>query len=659
VIVPARRLTKPLLGTALAIWCLVAGGAGGAAAQTKIPLMTIVIYNNSPDARIYPLMSFPGQTPDEWLQGFFKVKKAELGQKTYASAGTTRMYVNCCAAGERGIPPGGSVTIKLPLYSPRVTVIDPGKPNQLIEWWQGGNINLYESPKAKGPPAALLKLWRDATQKPIRFASDPPNCVGAATCHIYSATTGNPQPNEPQQLVEFTLGAAPVNPNNAKPGQPYYLFDPQNVDYDVSYVNSAYLPVVMEPFGNDLVGYVGAPNSVADFNTAVAAFLKTGNLGQGWPLYIGNDGRIVAGKVPSVLEILAASIVNDPGKANDGQWVSPPKFRPAPANSAPIKKLINLWRRCQNGNAAAICKNINDATKLLRVNFSNYIANYRNNGQTGWGCDQSKEPHPPDLQSLTDLQLLQHLYGWVQFNEHCAADANLLQHTPGYDDPNKPLNYQKIKNEFDALQYWVDVLKGRYGPFHPYVALIHGPTFLDAAYTYAYSVDDAVGNMQTDGTGLIIAVGGTKHLPNPDHATPNVNFNYAYKSLSNGNYFTKYGRCRPAPATPTNPNFSSFAVPVGVTRKVSACLITFLDNLQRNYRFQIGARYPPDQWPWFHAGIDSDPAAHAPVAASCKLNRDPAIEKWCDFIFVYRKRLDDARGTVEYHVQIREPPPKS
>ncbi len=136
-----------------------------AVAQTPIPKMTVVIYNNSAAYNIYPLISFPGQTPDEWLQAFFKVKKADLPTQTYASKGTTRMFINCCKAGEKGIPPGGSVTIKLPLYSPLVTTIDPTKPKQLVEWWQGGNINLYQSPKAGGPPAALKTLWSDKTNK--------------------------------------------------------------------------------------------------------------------------------------------------------------------------------------------------------------------------------------------------------------------------------------------------------------------------------------------------------------------------------------------------------------------------------------------------------------------------------------------------------------
>ena len=67
---------------------------------------------------------------------------------------------------------------------------------------------------------------------------------------------------------------------------------------------------------------------------------------------------------------------------------------------------------------------------------------------------------------------------------------------------------------------------------------------MNAPYTYAYSVDDAVGNMQTDGTGLIIAVGGPENLPNPDHVTPEVKFTFGYKSPYDGGItFNQYGRC--------------------------------------------------------------------------------------------------------------------
>lgn len=632
-------------------------GGGSEVIAQDIPQMTVVIYNNSEDFNIYPLISFPGATPDKWLQAYFLVTQDQIDTQIYPSTSTTRMYVNCCEPGENGIPPGGSVTIMLPLYSPLVDGMpDPTLPGQLIEWWQGGNINLYESPiTGGGLPAALETLWGDSTQEKVEITSGPPSCADQTTCHIhiFSATTGNPVPETPQQLVEFTLGAAP-NRVNPQPGESVYVLNPKNVDYDVSYVNSAFMPAVMEPFGNDLQGYVGAPIKISEFGTAVTNFLGTANLGQMWPQYIGSDGAVVDGKVPSALEIFAKGVVNSPGSDNDGQWLSPPNFSPDPSTSdaTPIQALISQWQTCQAGGTDDICTPINDVTALLNANFDNYVANYYTN-QPDWNCDPAFKPHPSDRMHFTYLQLLQHLYGWQPFSEHCGAKANLLQDTPNYSLED----YQNVKNEFDKLQYWVDVLNGNYGIFHPYVALIHGPTFINAPYAYAYSVDAAVGNVQTDGTGLILAIGGPQNLPNPDHATPDVHFNFAYKSISNGHYFKKYGRCTPTPDTDTDPNFASFPVPVGVTQKVSDCLITFQDDLDRNYQFQISADYPPDGWP---TDINESAPGRAPVEGSCINNTDPVIRKeWCDHIFVYQARLHDARNSVVYNVQIREPPPAS
>jgi len=476
--------------TLLALFSLVGGGGTGAAAQTGFPEMTIKIYNNSDDFNIYPLISFPGQGSlkdgepgDKWMQGFFGVTQNRINIDKYASSLTmndvpavTRMYVNCCKAGENGIPPGGSVTITLPLYSPLVDTIDPKKANQLIEWWQGGNVNIYASPKSVNqPPAALKAHWDegDNVQRKADIKSRPPGCAGTAKCYIFLATTGNPIANEPQQLVEFTLGAAPTNPDRGKQGQPFYLFDPNNVDYDVSYVNTAYLPVVMEPVGNPLMGWVGSPSRIGAFSAAIDDFLdgklKNGQpitLGEGWPLLKGSDGKAVPRKIPSALEIFAQSVVSDADNpSKDGTWVDPPHFIPAPKNSPPFSRLIQQWKHCRNGATVPICGAINDVTDLIVANYKNYAANYNNNAVTKWSCDQKQKPHPQ--RTPTDLQLLQHLYGWQPFNEHCAADANLLQFTPSYDDPSKVRNYQRVKNAFDQLQAWVDVENAKYGVFHP------------------------------------------------------------------------------------------------------------------------------------------------------------------------------------------------
>jgi len=442
----------------------------------------------------------------------------------------------------------------------------------------------------------------------------------------------------------------------------------------------------MEPVGNNKVGWVGAPNRIGDFKVKLQTFLDTPNLGQQWPLYlngIGGNGKPVPGKLPSVLEILALDVVNDPKTLNDGKWITqkcpPPSpglacgthFSPYPPNSAPIKALVGAWKNCQvKGDINQFCIYVNNATKLLLANFDNYVANYKNN-PPGWNCDLANHPnpHPIDRAHLTDLQILRQLYGWTQFNEFCGARANLLQDTPGYNNPRAVPNYQGIKDQFDVLQYWIDVLEGRYGVFHPYVAFIHGPTLLDAQFTYAYSVDDAVGNVQTDGTGIILAVGGLENLPNPDRYTPEVHVDFAYKSLSNGNTFDYYGKCTRNPTTPVNPNFSSFSVPVGVTDLVSDCVFSLKDNKGRIYLLEVNPDYPPavcptngkcinGSWEEYNGQISGNVKARIPVQASCAMNTDPAIRNnWCQFRFAFQKHLGDARNTIDYHVNMGEPIP--
>ena len=147
--------------------------------------MTVEIYNNSTSYNIYPVLfaGAPSDT-DTWMQACFQLKDAQLDGNPYPRATQYRMYINCCAKGENGIPPGGSVTITLPLYSPLVGSIDPKKSGQLIDWWQGGGINFYRGPvneygTSDGAAAALErrpKWQRGHADKTTR----PP--AAAATC---------------------------------------------------------------------------------------------------------------------------------------------------------------------------------------------------------------------------------------------------------------------------------------------------------------------------------------------------------------------------------------------------------------------------------------------------------------------------------------------
>ena len=170
------------------------------------------------------------------------------------------MYINCCANGENGIPPGGSATITLPLYSPLVGSINPKQSGQLIDWWQGGGINFYRaSTTDTKPPPVLQQHWAaDQNGNGITPVNNSPTCSGC-NLHFFKAPASIPN-NDPQQLTEHTLGAQPINPDHTKPGQPARLWVPDNVDYDVSYVNYVYMPAVMEPYGNRFISYIGSPS---------------------------------------------------------------------------------------------------------------------------------------------------------------------------------------------------------------------------------------------------------------------------------------------------------------------------------------------------------------------------------------------------------------
>src|SRR5438552_8718782 len=123
----APRITFKRVAMAgfLALSSLVLGGTQAVAdLPLIIPQMTINIYNNSGDYNSYSVISFPGgplNAIDKWMQAFFGTTWANQNTQTYRNGlGTTRVYVNCCDSGQTGIPPGGKVEIRLPLYTPLV-----------------------------------------------------------------------------------------------------------------------------------------------------------------------------------------------------------------------------------------------------------------------------------------------------------------------------------------------------------------------------------------------------------------------------------------------------------------------------------------------------------------------------------------------------------
>jgi hypothetical protein len=306
-----------------------------AACADTVPLMTIKIFNRDPNTYIFPVLTM-GKDPtgDVWLQACFKVPDNEIGQKNYPRTLAYRIY----AFPQGGIKPckncrdADSITLTLPLYTKAVTTVIPNQPNQYVDWWKGGTIQLYSN-TAPIPPRALREAMEGKNEQKdqVQVLMMPPQGAVLPTCpqcqqplKFYSDIADLPK-SHPSQLIEFTLGARIALPVVDRSKDPPNDLDLENVDFDVSYVNVAYLPAAMGPFMNNQVGYVGTPISVSAFKTDLTNFLNAPQF-QGWPKFVttfadGTKETIL--KLPSTLEVFSRF----------GPNIPPPDLEPVNTNA--------------------------------------------------------------------------------------------------------------------------------------------------------------------------------------------------------------------------------------------------------------------------------------------------------------------------------------
>lgn len=582
-------------------------------AQT-VPTMTIEIHNSSDRYSIYPVLTTGAHAPiDTWLQAAFRIPKSQLDNYPYPNPKTFRLYFNPTGT---GIPPNGSITVTLPLYTQLVPSdqVNPKLPGQYIDWWNGGRISLYASLYSDGvPPKALVA---DYTARPSQTPVTPVAGASVPTCpacqqepEIFEDTAGELPSNDPYQVIEYTLGAIDITKDP-------YMLDNKNVDYDVSYVDNVYLPAAIEPYNNPVVGWIGTIQAIDPFKAALQKFLVDPQF-QGWPQYVDNQGETIL-KIPSASHIML-------DQAN---------LTPAPP-WAPIENMKTLWSSCTAGGTELICNDILPVRDLFEANYTNYINNYH--GAFSSTCDQTKDPEPA---TLDEAAMLAHVYGWGPFNTNCDAKTNLLEETPGYRENNYS-QYQTVKSQFDDLNIWST------GEFNPYVKLIHGAQYLNAPYVYAYSVDDAVGNMQTTGEGLIIAVGGSAGLPNPKPATSPIHVPFGW-SPTDAVRFVKYGVCTNTPDQNVNPNFPGFDLSAN---ELSKCTLSFIDNEGNTYIFKI-TKQPP--YPSIPPPNEPIPAVNKTMI-DCSGNSPSIDQTWCTNIFGYTVPVVGQHKTADDYISVAAP----
>lgn len=476
-------------------------GAGPQAVECKDydsnPVMvlpkTITVVNNSGGV-IYPVIATSKNAVNEWLQGCRRTTDAvptEFVYKLYVNEGT-------------GLPANSSVTLTLPLYSQLAS-------DRYITWWNGGRVLLAD------------RNDRLSDESATRIGTpDTVTCHAShAACSLttYASDVQFPE-NVYAQLSEYTFGDSII-----PAGQSLRLLKPENVGYNISYVDHVYMPVAIGLRGNPYIGYSGSVQPLAPFKQSLKNFLAS-DAGQGWPVYNLNDVKLPGGYnifaqrsgtlppqdnvpvkpaqgFPPVLTVQACI----DGQCNDEQKAHL-HFGEA------VQRMQNLWGSCVAWNedlSPYVTQTIacpQDMRERMEVVKQFFIQNHKNYLQlyAAGQCKGSK----PEKPEFNFWEAMMHIYGWVPFNEGCGAGANKLADTQIPDWDHGKLQSMYI-HELQYNQQQPAVKADPKLTFNPYVKLVHDDLGMNA---YAFSVDDAVGFMSELGDGLVFTVGGPQGLEN-------------------------------------------------------------------------------------------------------------------------------------------------
>ncbi|MET3915820.1 hypothetical protein ABID97_002602 [Variovorax sp. OAS795] len=562
--------------------------------KMNVKAKTITINNNTAGT-IYPVLATSQNATNEWIQACFRDTS-----KPYPTKFVYKLYVNEGV----GLAKGASVTITLPLFS-----VLSKEEDRYITWWNGGRVLLADN-NARLRAAEDVKL------------PDPVGISCTAGCNLttYSSVVGLPE-NVYAQLSEYTFGAS-IFP----PGDPKRLLKPENVGYNISYVDHVYMPVAIGVRSNPYIGFSGSAQALDAFRQTLRSFLTTN--GDFWPVY--NLSQL---KLPGAYNTFAQRTGDQ--NAEPDVPVGTGNLRPTlvPSRCVPgndgfssactpeeskklgvgVQRMQNLWGACVNWGAEDISKHVDaqpvcpdnlkstmeEVKQFFQANQAKYVGLYAST------CDATEFPPTP----FNFLTALSHIYGWVPFNERCGAGVNALAETPGWDHAKVQLEY--IQN----LQYNYDQTPTPPADriFNPYVKLIHKD--LDMA-AYGFSVDDSVGFMSELGDGLVFNVGGTNGLENE------AAFNYVDGfSVSTGGpdgpenipVIKKYGACALVGGKadcggdvimPTNTRIMGFRVG---TPSAYPLEVHFTDAKSNEYKFTV-------KKPFAACKIDSSNTACAPIA---------------------------------------------
>ena len=565
-----------------------AGNAFSCEPEDQFPCKKLRIYNNHPtdplnpanERRIYAFIQSYIQTggdhADLWLQAYFKIIDWDsnfISPRKFATTRLRRGYIEI--GNDEGIAPGQWVEVTIPFYTKLlpVTEDDRGKiPDQYIDWWNSGRVYFFDSQAAYHSVKVTNAINPPPPAPPIPGAGLPPAPVTVlANARVPSCTSSDgkkcsvplfenaiePLSGIPFQLQEYSLASAEGPPlNTSLPGPTKTKIDLSYVNYNVSSLDSVFLPVAMGPLtkaGDSVnlgvtppvpVPYVGTSLTTHQFRQTLKMFSNDGN---NWPFFVpayyddmdhpgfpSSSAKACSlapftltsayrwPKLPGAFNVLTESYqgarLDDKGNTvyppvppvlnsnprnykdkyttNACTLPTPAPFVDPPKRGVAGKAFIELWNKCYPStlDTSQTCKDIRTVADLF-LNKS-YFANP--------ACKTPVETPPFYI-------TMQAVYGWVPIVNRGCTGVDLKTDVTAYKDA--ALAYCRLQYNYVTLP---QSEKAVY-TFNPYTALIHAPyspVFGGGlkSSAYAFSIDDKLSFKHVVADGIILTIAGTHGL---------------------------------------------------------------------------------------------------------------------------------------------------
>jgi hypothetical protein len=215
--------------------------------------------------------------------------------------------------------------------------------DSLIDWWNGGRVAIYDT---LGKDAITTNYNNDVTNNNFIDPTTLPNGNQFVECaegdcgevKMFGGVGGLPG-GDPTQLTEMTFGSALTDAVTYKDIP--FEWIPGDVGYNVSAVDSVYMPVAMEPLNNPLIPYIGSVKPPADIRKILTQWVKDH---PGWPVYKGFPADH-----PRIPE--AHTVFFDAFLAND--TLNTNSELTAPTAGGPIDNMIKALSRLYESHSSA------------------------------------------------------------------------------------------------------------------------------------------------------------------------------------------------------------------------------------------------------------------------------------------------------------------